>query len=365
VNKKMLALSAMMTACSFSTAHAVDIRLFGHVHADIRVNAPESHSTVNNNDSSLGFRASADFSGFKAYFQHVFLVDGLDGDSLLDENTASYFHLYGGNFFGSLKLGHQPTSAGVAYDFIGNNHLPDSIANFSDIGFTEYEATKTLVYQLPTYAGFTLAIGASASVNGDNTSKLFASPSIGLMYDEGHGLKLGFGYEIIDDRALGAIAQDLNDAQGFRIGPQSSDSKLLQLGGSYTFDNITVGAQFEQTQNLLPAESGVPSSYNIVPQDGIDRTSFGVSGKMTFGNSALSVNLGTEKVENSTDEANNHFASIALNHTINERVNTYIAFRNKNTDMTNMQRIIGSNQPKIIDGLVEQRTVAVGMQYQF
>ncbi len=369
MNKKILTLVTAITACSVSTAYAVDIRLFGHVHADIQVNAPDSHSTVNNNGSTLGFKVSADFSGFKAYFKHVFLVDGLDGDSLLSENDASYFHLYGGDFFGSLRFGHQLTSAGVAYNFVGNNHLPDSTADFGNIGFAEYKTTKTLVYQLPAYSGFTLAIGASANANGDGTNKLLSSPSIGLMYDEGHGLKLGFGYEIIDDRALGDIVQSLNgtDAENLSIdNPPSSDSKMLQLGGSYTFDNITVGAQFEQTKNLLLAESGIPSFYGIIPQDGVDRTSFGVSGKMAFGhNSALSVNLGTEKVKKLMDEANNHFISIALNHTINERVNTYIAFRNKNTDMANMQKIIGDDQQQMINSLIDQRAVAIGMQYQF
>ena len=355
MNKKTLALAAI-TALYFSTAFAADLRMFGHAHVDIRVNAPDSHSTVNSNDSTLGVKASADFSGFKAYFKHTFLIDGFDGDSLLGENDASYFNLYGD--FGSVRLGHQPTSASVAYLFTGNNHLRDSIADFSHIGFTEYETTKALVYELPIYSGFTLAIGANA--NGDQTNTLFSSPSLGLMYDEGHGMKLGFGYELIHDRELDAITEYyLNTIEGLNIKAPSSDSKMLQLGGSYTFDNIMVGAQFEQTKNLLLAESGITSLYGIIPQDGVDRTSFGLSGKLTFGNNALSVNLGTERVKKSGDEAENHFASIALNHTINKRVNAYIAFRNKNADVENMKKIVGnSSNQQFLDSLTQRRAVA-------
>ncbi len=362
MNKKMLTLTAA-AVLSTSAAFAADVRMFGHAHLDLRANAPDSYGTVNSNDSTLGFRVSADFSDFKAYFKHTFLVDGFDGDSLLGENDASYFNIYGD--FGSVRVGHQPTSASLAYLFTGNNHLPDSIADFSNVGFTEYEQTKAFVYELPVYSGFTLALGVNA--NGDTTEKLFSSPSIGLMYDEGHGLKLGFGYEVIDDRGLDLIAQYLNQVEGLNVGPQASNSKMLQLGGSYEFDNIMVGAQFEQTQNLLVAESVASSRYGIIPQDGVDRTSFGVSGKLTFGNNALSVNLGTEKIEDDAgNEANNHFASIALNHTINKRVNTYIAFRNKHGDVADLQTILKNGvTSQEIENLIRQRAVAIGMQYKF
>ncbi len=363
MNQTMLALAAA-AALSVSTTFATDVRMFGHAHVDIRLNSPDSHTTVNNNQSTLGLQASSEFADFKAYFKHVFLVDGLDGSSLLGENDASYVNVYGD--FGSVRLGHQPTAASLAYLFTGNNHLPDAITDFSHIGFTEYETTKTLVYELPVSPGFTLAVGASA--NGDTTDKLFASPSLGLMYDNGRGVKLGFGYEVIDDRGL-------IDIPGTNIKAGKNDSKMLQLGGSYTFDNIIVGAQLEQTRNLLLAESGLSSLdanirslisarygsssiIGILPQDGVDRTSFGISGKITFGKNALSANLGTEKIGNSTDEATNYFTSVALNHTINKEVNAYIAFRNKNADVANMQKITGSNNN-------EQRALAVGMQYNF
>ncbi len=365
MNQTMLALAAT-AVFSASTAFAADIQMFGHAHVDLRTDSPDSRITVNNNSSTLGLKASTDFAGFKAYFKHVFLVDGLDDSSLLGENDKSYVNVYGD--FGSVRLGHQTSSAGLAYEFTNNNHLSDSIADFSNIGFTEYETTKVLVYELPVYAGFTLAIGANS--NGNTTRKLFASPSLGLMYDNGHGMKLGLGYEIIDDRGLA-------DIPGTNITAAQNDSKMLQLGGSYTLDNIMVGAQFEQTSNLLLAESGLSSldantrrllSANIdgdssiigiLPQDDVDRTAFGVAGKLTFGNNMLSVNLGAEKIEKSTDKAKNYFASIALNHTISKRVNTYIAFRNKNTDVASMQKIIGSNNS------LKRRALAVGLQYTF
>jgi predicted porin len=361
VNKKLLALT---TVAAFSTSAVLaNITVYGTAHIDAQVNTPDTHGTINSNNSTLGFKVSTELAGLQAYFKHEFIVGGLDGDEFLEKTDTSYISLAGD--FGALRLGRQDTPATQARNSVGNNHLPDSIADFGRTEFTEYKQTKNLSYESNTYSGFKAVIGAIAVE--DTTRDLLDSLSLGLIYDEGHGIKLGLGYETIDDRGVNDIAKYLREEQGLNVGEQKNDSSLLQFGGSYTFDNVMLGAQFEKTKNLLVSEADPTSKYGIIPQDGVDRTAFGISGKVTFGNNAFSVNLGTEKIEKDGTEANNHFAGVALNHTINKQVNTYIAFRNKHGDRANLSKIIGDGivSSTEIENFIRQRAVAVGMVYKF
>lgn len=353
MNKKLLMLA---TAAAFSTSAALaDIKVYGTAHVDMRVNAPDSYGSVNSNNSTLGFKISTDLAGLKAYFKHHFTVSGVDSDIFLAKTDTSYLSLQGD--FGALRLGNQDTPATLALRFVGNNPLRYSIADFNRIGFTEYDRTKVLLYESNIYSGFKAAIGAISIEN--TTRDLLDSHSIGLMYDEGHGMKLGFGYETIDDQGIGDIARALG------VGTQKNDSSLLQFGGSYTFDNIMLGAQFEKTKNLLIDD---PNSrgYGLIPQDGVDRTAFGVTGKVTFGNNALSINLGQEKIETDQAAKKVNFASVALHHTINKQVSTYIAFSNKNAGTPDFKTAAQNNNlDSAVTSLIKQRALAIGMIYDF
>ena len=259
MNKKQLILA---TATLLTTSAFADIRMYGTAHVDLRLNEPASDTTLNSNSSILGFKFTTDLAGLKAYFKHNVVVDGIDGDEFLNGTDTSYLSLQGR--LGTLRLGLRDTPATQAITAVGNNHLPDSIVDFNRVGFTEYSQTRTLAYETPVYAGFSAVLGG-VSIE-ESTTRLFDSLSLGLMYNEGHGLKLGLGYEILDRHDVANITSNLtanatNNSNSAAIADLSNpDSKinLLQFAASYTFDTMTIGAQVEQTENAL-----VNSVFNL------------------------------------------------------------------------------------------------------
>ena len=361
MNKKQLILAT--AALVTTTAALADISMYGTAHVDLRLNEPASNATLNSNNSILGFKFTTDLSGLKAYFKHNVVVSGIDSedDQFLNGTDTSYLSLLGR--LGTLRLGLRDTPATQAVSSVGNNHLPDSIVDFSQVGFTEYSKTRSLTYETHPYAGVSVILGG-ISIE-DASKSLFDSLSLGLMYDEGYGLKLGLGYEQLDKHDVASVADSLDpdDIAANNLGNQDSKISLLQFAASYAFDNVTIGAQLEQTENALGG-IGSTSKYGLIPQDGVDRTVAGVSIKNVSGKNTFSLSMGTEKIEANNNEATHHFTGIAFNRAFTQHFNAYIAFKNKYGNATKLNNVIQTNLVDVSQ-LSRERILALGMMYQF
>lgn len=360
MNKKQLILAT--AALVTTTAALADISMYGTAHVDLRLNEPASNATLNSNNSILGFKFTTDLSGLKAYFKHNVVVSGIDSedDQFLNGTDTSYLSLQGR--LGTLRLGLRDTPATQAVGSVGNNHLPDSIVDFSQVGFTEYNKTRSLAYETHPYAGFSMVFGGISIEDADRS--LFDSLSLGLMYNEGNGLKLGLGYEKLDSHDIISIVNTL-EKNGVNPDLTNQDSKisLLQLAASYTFDNLTIGAQLEQIENAL-GSAGNTSKYGLIPQEGVDRTIAGVSIKNVSGKNTFSLSMGTEKIERGNNEATHHFTGIAYSRAFTQHFNAYIAFRNKYGNATKLTNAISTNLVDV-SSLAKERNLAIGMMYQF
>ncbi len=335
MNKKLVALAV---AAAFAAPVAMaQVTLYGTVHADIRFtdDGDDSESwSVNSNVSKLGFKGSTDLgNGMKALFKYETTYNGLDGQSTLGGPRNSYIGLSGSK--GTLVVGRHDTPAKMAFYAAGNDHLGDSIVDFNRVdpntgaGFTESRVPNAIAYVSPAMSGFTVAIaGVPGEQSGDENggandeNGLIDSYSLGIMY-KGNGIKAGFGYENL---------AHMDNAPG----ESNENSKMTQIGASYTFDNITVGGQFENTRNY---GNNAAQTKKVM----------GLAMKASFGKNAIIANYSKQDLEDSTTatETESNHIGVALQHKINKRANVYLAFNKQET------------------GNDDRNNVALGMKYSF
>ncbi|MEL6722039.1 MAG: porin [Pseudomonadota bacterium] len=335
MNKKLVALAV---AAAFAAPVAMaQITLYGKVHADLRMtdDGDDDMWSINSNTSKLGFKGHTDLGdGMKALFKFETTYSGLDASSTLGSPRNTYIGLSGAK--GALLVGRHDTPAKMAFYAAGNDHLGDSIIDFNKVdkatgaGFTEKRQANSVVYIAPAMSGFKVAVaampgeqnGVTDGVKANDDNGLIDSYSLGVMY-KGNGIKAGFGYE--------NLAHD--NAQG----QANNDTKMTQLGASYTFENITVGGQYENTKNYA---------------NNADQTKqvMGLAVKAGFGKNAVIANFSQQDIENSADssqDSESQNIGVAVQHKINKRANVYLAFNKQETDD------------------IDRNNVALGMMYSF
>jgi predicted porin len=130
--------------------------------------------------------------------------------------------------------------------------------------------------------------------------------SLGLMYS-GNGLKAGLGYEKL-------VA--LTNAPGAEV-----DYTMWQLGASYTMNNFSIGAQYEDA-----------SDYGFVQNQ--DYTAWAVTGKASFGNNGISlVYTDSERdPSGSNNEVETSGWGVAAEHNFSKRTMVYAAYATNETD---------------------------------
>lgn len=326
MNKKLVALAV---AAAFAAPVAMaQITLYGKVHADIRLtdDGDDKKWSINSNTSKLGFKGHTDLGdGMKAMFKYETTYAGLDNGKDPNEDPKatlgaarnSYIGLSGSK--GTLIVGRHDTPAKMAWYAAGNDHLGDSIIDFNKVdsatkaGFTERRVSNAVAYVAPAMSGFKMAIAVApgeqtGTGDADDENGLIDSYSLGLMY-KGHGIKAGLGYENIADKS--------DDAAD----PADHDIKMLQLGASYTFDNMTVGAQYERTKNYGNDEN-------------MTKKVMGLAAKATFGKNALIMNYSKQDLENANvggSDTDSKHIGLAVQHVLSKRTNVYVAFNKQET----------------------------------
>ena len=324
MNKKLIA-AAIGAAVVAAPAAFADATVYGKIHTDVRMNdssvANSDNYTVNSNASRLGFKGSEDLgNGLKAIYQieMQFNSDGGTaqvGTAGFSAQRNTFVGLSGD--WGTVVVGKHDTPAKIAFYATGNEVLGDSIIDLNGgvAGvFTEVRANNAIAYVSPSFSGFSMA---AAVVPGEETvagqganaaDGLTDHYSLGLMYS-GFGLKAGIGYENLHEQALGGTGDD---------------QEMLQAGASYTFNNFSVGAQYESDDNRGAVT-------------GAEYEAWALTAKAKFGNNAVSAIYTTSESKNAVGATTSDTDGwgLAAEHNFSKRTKVYVAYATEDEDVGN------------------------------
>ena len=329
MNKKLIA-AAIGAAVVAAPAAFADATVYGKMHTSVNMNdssvANSDNYTVTSNASRLGFKGSEDLgNGLKAVYQIEFGISSDGGPAQTNPNTGprtpvdnhrnTFVGLAGD--WGTVVVGRHDTPAKIAFYATGNEVLGDSIMDLNSgvAGvFTEVRASNAIAYVSPSFSGFTMAAAVvpgeeSVAANGANAADGISDHySVGLMYS-GFGLKAGIGYENLHEQALGGTGDD---------------QEMIQAGASYTFNNFSVGAQYESDDNRGAVT-------------GADYEAWGLTAKATFGNNAVSAIYTTSETKNAAGATTSDTDGWGLSaeHNFSKRTKVYVAYATEDEDVGN------------------------------
>ena len=320
MNKKLIA-AAIGAAVVAAPAAFADATVYGKIHTDVRMNdssVPNSDNyTVNSNASRLGFKGSEDLgNGLKAIYQieMQFNSDGGTaqvGTAGFSAQRNTFVGLSGD--WGTVVVGKHDTPAKIAFYATGNEVLGDSILDLNGgvAGvFTEVRANNAIAYVSPSFSGFSMAaaIVPGEETGANSSNNLADHASFGVMYS-GFGLKAGIGYEILDDQALVGAGKD---------------QEMLQAGASYTFNNFSVGAQYESDDNRGAVT-------------GAEYEAWALTAKAKFGNNAVSAIYTTSEAKNPAGATTSDTDGwgLAAEHNFSKRTKVYVAYATEDEDVGN------------------------------
>jgi predicted porin len=326
MNKKLLA--AAVAVAVASPAAFAESTVYGKFHTSIDAIDYETTNTdnyeVNSRASRLGFKGSEDLgNGLKAIYQLELGFNstgdgpGQSGGNVFGSRTRNTFVGLSGDW-GTVLVGRHDTPAKMAFYAAGTERLGDSVidlnlgnnltgtpSSLAPIGvFHEYRANDAIAYVSPNFSGFTIAaavmpgedIGnktATSTTTGASICKnqrdgIADHYSVGLMY-KGNGLRAGAGYASYDLDQCGFKATTTP------LQPFEADSyEVAQIGASYTMNNFSFGGHYENSSNN-PLPSPVASA--LLGNKGHDYWAWGLTGKATFGNNAVSLVYTDSKYE--------------------------------------------------------------------
>ena len=322
MNKKLIA-AAIGAAVFAAPAAFAESVLYGKIHTSVQYNDPtggaNQNYSVNSNASRLGFKGSEDLgNGLKAIYQieMQFNSDGgaaQVGTAGFSAQRNTFVGLSGD--WGTVVVGKHDTPAKIAFYATGNEVLGDSILDLNGgvAGvFTEVRANNAIAYVSPSFSGFSMA---AAVVPGEETvagqganaaDGLTDHYSLGLMYS-GFGLKAGIGYENLHEQALGGTGDD---------------QEMLQAGASYTFNNFSVGAQYESDDNRGAVT-------------GAEYEAWALTAKAKFGNNAVSAIYTTSESKNAVGATTSDTDGwgLAAEHNFSKRTKVYVAYATEEDDL--------------------------------
>ncbi len=301
MNKKLIA-AAIAAVVAAPAAVAADTTLYGKFHLSIQANdnGATDNYTVNSNASRLGVKGSEDLGdGLKAIFKAEFGLN-LDNNPGINSGRNAYVGLSGG--FGTFLTGKHDTPAKVGFYAAGNDHLGDSVIDFNKIGFTERRLANAIAYISPNMSGVTVAGAIVPGEGGATNNDLANAYSLTAIYGGG-GVKASIGYEVAGKEYLGGTA--------------TSDEKMLQIGGSYSFGDFTIGGEYQDVSNKGGAANA-------------DQTVWGLAGKASFGSNYVVINYGEDKMEVGATSWTDKRLGIGVGHKFSKRTQVYAAYANQN-----------------------------------
>jgi predicted porin len=319
--KKSAIIAAAIASLVAGTA-AADATIYGAAHAsivsvDTKGATPVKNFQVQTNTSKLGFKGSEDLgNGMKAIWQMEMSYDLTDGAGIGGARN-SFVGMSGD--FGTAVIGRHDTPAKMAFYAAGNDHMGDTVVDLNGtFKFEEQRASNAIAYISPAFGAVTVAVAVvpgegagTATTAGDG---LTDGTSFGVMY-AADGIKLGLGIEDIAD-----------------LIPGGADNSLMNLGGSYTMDNLTVGLQY-QTQ-----------------KDGtVDTTIYALVAAFKMDSNTFVASFGNRETDGAT-KTDSNVMNIGMNHALSKRASLTAGY---------------TNTSDTAGGLTEGSQVAVGMNVKF
>ncbi len=334
MNKKLLA-AAVVAACAAAPAAFADAVVYGKAHVSVDAIDYEATSSVlapaekdnyevNSRASRLGFKGSEDLgNGLKAIYQFEFGID-VDDNAGINNGRNTFVGLAGD--WGTFLVGRHDTPQKLAFYAAGNERLGDSIIdlNRSNAGwnisggapigvFHEARVDDAIAYVTPNFSGFTAAVaivpgeddGVATGTGTGGADGLADHWSAGLMYS-GNGLKASVGY---------------TDYSGDQGKANADDTTVFQVGASYTFNNFSIGAQYEDSDLA----------------DVVDYTAWAVTGKFTFGNNALSLVYTDSEFDVGGGSAGDEETTgwgLAAEHNFSKRTKVYAAYATNEVEVS-------------------------------
>jgi predicted porin len=321
MNKKLLA-AAVAAAVVAAPAAFADAVVYGKFHTSIDQidnNTNVDNWQVNGRASRLGFKGSEDLgNGLKAIYQIEVNVnsDGggtgqSGGSSGLNSQRNTFVGLSGG--WGTFLVGKHDTPAKMAFYASGNELLGDSAIDLNlsnsltpvkndtaPIGvFSEYRANNAIAYVSPNFSGFSVA---AAVIPGENNTALGEGDGIADHYSlaamyKGGGLKASLAYQ---------------ETEAF-----DETQETLQGGASYSFGMFQVGAFYEDTAN-----------FAFVTNQ--DYEAWAITGKVNFGNNAVSLVYTDSELDNDYESQG---WGLAADHSFSKRTKVYAAYAMDERDL--------------------------------
>jgi predicted porin len=328
MNKKMIAAAIAAAVVAAPAAFAESV-VYGKFHTSIDAVDHDEPGTANdidnykveNRSSRLGFKGSEDLGGgLKAIYQIEFGIrsDGGDAQSAGDGHTTQRNTFVGlAGDWGTVLVGRHDTPAKMAFYASGNDRLGDSIIDLNTGGanpigvFSEFRVNNVIAYISPSFSGFSLAAavvpGEESGASRFDADGISDHVSFGAMYS-GYGLKASVAYEEIEYQAFSGPVLGQNQ-------------EMIQAGASYTFNNISVGVQYENSDN-----------YQAVNNEEFE--AWGLTAKATFGNNAISAVYTIAELDNAAGAQIADFDGwgIAAEHNFSKRTKAYVAYASGEDD---------------------------------
>ena len=334
--KKTMIATAVAAAFALPMAAQADVTVYGKINNSItNVEATTNNAAtteqwqVQDYASRLGFKGSEDLGGgLKAIWKYEMSYDtdetgaGCPGTDQTDTaSTATnrncsarntYVGLAGD--FGTFVVGRHDTPYKMAWYAGGADFADSTVADFNESGiggdnvgdthFDETRISNAIAYISPDMSGFKAAL---AIIPGETTNVedgLADSWSTGLMY-AGHGVKVGAGLESLADTAV-----------------TTPSEKRWHVTGSYTFNNISVGASYANVKNDANVEDD-------------KKKSMGLSAQYAFGKSAVGANYRNSKLERAANDGDINSWAFFVSHAMSNRTKVYAAVAQHEYDEEN------------------------------
>jgi predicted porin len=331
MKKRFLTIAiAASLAAPLSAAMAGDADLYGRFHISMDHIEPDTSGPAsgpasatendtswkfNDRKSAIGVKGSEDLGGgMKAFFKMEWSVD-VTGENGTGIGTRDrYIGIKTG--MGTMKFGAMTTSWKKTTAWIdpfwhtvaeGRGLIDVSSSLAAGRGTDGGRGTSTFQYSSPKMGGMQMVINRTFSGN-----------------QNGENLGIGFRYTTKNVKAFFDYA-DIKDSPNakFNTGTNNSGESAIKVGGSYKMGSTTVGAQFEQNEDLENADFMMLSVKHKLNDNDTILFSYGTK-------DAVVDATATPVVES---KAGSHDAiAVGYNHSMSKRTSTYVAYATKGDD---------------------------------
>lgn len=313
MNKKLLiaAVGAALVAGPMVAAHAAGATLYGHMHMslDRYDNDVNEEGFVANNSSRFGIKGDEDLGGgLKAIYQMESGIANIDdGQGGLGARLRNSFVGFAGSW-GAVKIGRHDTP----YKDLGRkldnfNEQVGDLRNFiGNAGAHDLRVSNMIRYESPNFSGFNVVV---QNTSNDNKATGAVETTATVHRDTSAAVNFSSG-----PLFLGAAWNEQGTATG------GNEPSGIRLGGSYTFNDITLGALWESLSDL----GGV---------SGADRDAFALIASIKVGNNKFKLHyVDADKIDTSATENSADMFAIGVDHIFSKTALVYLNYASVSND---------------------------------